>query len=434
MNDGPRADDGEFAGDDIEELGQLVQAGLAEDPSDRRDARVVFQLEIGTPLGGEFRVVGQDLFQFLVRIGVHRAEFPHADVAAIPAETVGAVQDRPFAGKFDDESQDQEHRDQYDDADAGQNEFKNGFREAGDRPEQLVADLQAAELAEADRRPPCDGNADVVGHEQNPREMFHIIAHIGRNRLRRQTADDESGPGTGGDGGSIGQGAETVPDGGIVIDETDDPKPVMRIAADFRLELAAAFPRARDENGDLADVQPLEQFPDHKTGQRDEKDVQNGADDDHHARKGFHAPGESEIAEEQQIRHQHGVDPAAHFLHGVQGHPGTDETAVVKPHDRGQQNEYEQERPHGRVGGHLVTAAHGMIYLGRAEPAAGQRQHVRQDQKKDADASVSHCADSSRRNTRQIRSRPIGISSSGTGFQPSPGGVESSSGRPGPAT
>lgn len=422
LHDGARPDHGEFACDDVEELRQLVEAGLAENAPDGGDARVVFELEVSAPLGGELRIVGEDLFELVVGVSVHRAELPDVDRASVFAEAVGAVQDRALAGELHDERQDQKHRDQHHHADAGEDELEDGFREARDRTQKLVADLQSCEFAQADRRAPRDGDADVVGHEQDLPEVFDVVAQILRNRLRRETADEKFRAGACGDRGCVGERAEAVLDGGIVVDEPGDPEPEMRVVPDFLLQFAAAFSRAGDEDGYLADVQAFEELPDQVAHEADEEQVQARADRDDHARIMLRFPGEGEVAEEQQIRDQDGIDAPPHLLHGIQRHARRERIAVVEPHDRRQQDEDEQERPHGDIGGHLVVAAHGVIDPGRAEPADGQRRGVRQHQKQNADPSGGHNAASFLRNTVQKFPRPIGTGSL-TGVQLLSGGA-----------
>ena len=227
--------------------------------------------------------------------------------------------------------------------------------------------------------------------------MLHVDLDVLLNGLGGQAADQEPGAVTRRDGRSVLQGAETVRDAFVVVDESDDPEAEMRVAGDFFGESAAAFARAGDQDRYLPHVQPFQNLPHEAAHELGEHDVQGRADHDDHAREILHAAGEREVAEEQQIRREHGVDHAARLLHLVERHPRIEEIAVIQPDHGREQDEDEQERPHGDVRGHLVAAAHGVIDQGRAEPARREREDVGQDQEEDADAAGIHGSASSLR-------------------------------------
>ena len=65
----------------VEELRQLVEARLAQKPSNGCDAWVVGDLEVGGVLGAQLRVVVHPL----VRVLHHRAKLQHAERAAVEA-------------------------------------------------------------------------------------------------------------------------------------------------------------------------------------------------------------------------------------------------------------------------------------------------------------------------------------------------------------
>jgi hypothetical protein len=74
---GARADDAHLAAQDVPELGQLVEPGLAEEVADRGDPRV--------PRAGE-REAGH--------FELHRAELEHRERLAPAADAAGPVEDR----------------------------------------------------------------------------------------------------------------------------------------------------------------------------------------------------------------------------------------------------------------------------------------------------------------------------------------------------
>ena len=106
----PRPDERHLAGEDVEELGDLVERGLAEKPSERRHACVVCELEVGVELGLERRICRQEGVEPLVGIGIHRPELPHADRTAVFPEAICTVEHRPPARQLDQDGNDHEER------------------------------------------------------------------------------------------------------------------------------------------------------------------------------------------------------------------------------------------------------------------------------------------------------------------------------------
>ena len=62
LDDGPRADEAHFPFEDVEELGQFVEAGLAQEGAALGDARVVLQFEFRFPFFAGFRVAFEEFF------------------------------------------------------------------------------------------------------------------------------------------------------------------------------------------------------------------------------------------------------------------------------------------------------------------------------------------------------------------------------------
>ncbi len=103
LHDGARPDQGHFATEDIEELRQFVQRGLAQQASERRDARVVPKFEVLAILLRAHRVVHEKLLEPRVGVRVHGAELPDFERLAVESETLRPVENRPLPGQHDQE-------------------------------------------------------------------------------------------------------------------------------------------------------------------------------------------------------------------------------------------------------------------------------------------------------------------------------------------
>ena len=79
-----------IARNDIEQLGQFINGSLADKVTELKDTRVVRQLENGAV--HLVAVLGFDFIEPLVCIGVHGAEFPHAEGLAVQARALLTVE------------------------------------------------------------------------------------------------------------------------------------------------------------------------------------------------------------------------------------------------------------------------------------------------------------------------------------------------------
>ena len=102
----PRAHQGHVALEHIEELWQLVHAGLAEELADRRDARIVFQLERWAILLAELLQLG--LLGF--GIDAHGAELVNLKRLSAQARAVLREDDRTGAAESDHRCRDEHQR------------------------------------------------------------------------------------------------------------------------------------------------------------------------------------------------------------------------------------------------------------------------------------------------------------------------------------
>lgn len=91
--DGAGADQAHFAADDVEELGEFIEAVFAQEFAEAGDARVVFELLVAVPFLLQFRVLGEVAFEDLIGADVHGAELEEGVFFAVAADTGLAVKD-----------------------------------------------------------------------------------------------------------------------------------------------------------------------------------------------------------------------------------------------------------------------------------------------------------------------------------------------------
>lgn len=138
---------------DVPELGELVEARLAEEPADLRDAGVVLHLE-HRPL---HLVLGHELLLALFRVDVHGAELPAPEDPAVHPDAPLGKEERTGGVEADGEG------------DEGKEENREG------KPDEGAGDVEAAleeELASIERLP-------VEGEHREPLvEHAHLPPHL----------------------------------------------------------------------------------------------------------------------------------------------------------------------------------------------------------------------------------------------------------------
>ena len=103
---GPRADEAHGSLEDVEQLGQFVEAEPPQEAADRRDARIVGDLEHrATHL-----VHGRKLVLALLGVGDHRAEFIHGERSPVDAASFLAKQNRAGRVELHGQGAQQQHR------------------------------------------------------------------------------------------------------------------------------------------------------------------------------------------------------------------------------------------------------------------------------------------------------------------------------------
>jgi len=98
-HDGAGADDAHLALHHVPELGQFVEAGLADEATDAGDAGVVLELEVAVPFGAGVGVFFEQFLEHLLGVGHHGAELVALELAAVAAQALVAVDDLLAGGQ-----------------------------------------------------------------------------------------------------------------------------------------------------------------------------------------------------------------------------------------------------------------------------------------------------------------------------------------------
>ena len=119
---GPGADDGHIALEDVDKLGDLVQAGLAEEPAHLGDAGVVLELLVLGPLLGVAGVL-QHFLQDVPGVPDHGAELDELEGLAVEAHPGLGVEDGlPVPAEEEGDLHDQHQRQQGNKADEAEDD------------------------------------------------------------------------------------------------------------------------------------------------------------------------------------------------------------------------------------------------------------------------------------------------------------------------
>ena len=233
-------------GEDVEELGELVQAPGAQDATDPGDARVAVQLE-QRPVGlVPDRSQGG---QAVLGVGHHRAELVDVEDRAVLAEAALAEQDRPRArqphGQGAGDHDGGEHRDQQ----AGHDQVEGtleGLLAAGELDPAQAKDGHVVEALDGD---PAGGHAQHPGGEvEVDGQLLQVavdpLGGLGGDRAAGDQhgvglvlADGLADLGAGPD--DLGKAGGGRADGSGVVEEADDLEPEVAGAGHGPAEVAA---------------------------------------------------------------------------------------------------------------------------------------------------------------------------------------------------
>lgn len=149
---GTRADEAHRTEEDVENLRQFVEAVFADDAADACNARVV-SAELGefVPFLLRRGMLGEVLFEHLVRVDVHGTELITGKFFAAFADTFCVEERRPRRVKFDQRTEDEDDRQQDRHEQDAADKVKYTFNDAVVPPCEVVADLHEHDFLAEER-------------------------------------------------------------------------------------------------------------------------------------------------------------------------------------------------------------------------------------------------------------------------------------------
>ena len=166
-DDGPRAYEAHVATDDVPELRELVEAGLAEEGAEFRDARVVLELEVGFPFLTGLGVLCEVFLEGLLGVRDHGLEFVAREEPAVLADALVREDDVAFVVDGDDKDKAHQNRRDNDAAADGADEVEHALDGAVAAAREVVFHREHEDLfaEEGLRLDAGHRSADEVGHE-----------------------------------------------------------------------------------------------------------------------------------------------------------------------------------------------------------------------------------------------------------------------------
>ena len=174
------ADEGHVSFGDIDQLGEFVDGGFADEAADGSDAGVVFDFEGDAVV---FFVEGEEFFEFGFSVDGHAAEFEHAEFFAAEADA-GLAEEDWAAVAADEEGDDEEEGGEDDEEEGGSEEVDGAFDEGGEGDGEAPCDAFPRDV-EAEAEPACWGGGGehaagkpfcqlVVGQHGEAAEVFSV--------------------------------------------------------------------------------------------------------------------------------------------------------------------------------------------------------------------------------------------------------------------
>ena len=353
LHDRPGSYEAHFAFQDIPELGEFVEAGLAEEGAALCDAGVVFQFEFLIPFRLRRRVRSQEVFQHFLGVHAHGPELVAVEFfPVLPHSPV--LEDHRARGVVVHPDGDEEEDGRNEDAahDGGA-DIEEPLQEAVPGVVQVIFDVEHHDLCIK------EGFYGHVGHGDRHQVRHHRhVFHEGLGTVDevRQLILGESG-GSDEDGvysrflSRLFQIIEAAEDGHIgavvlegfpVFQESQDPVPHACVPADLVDNEVSSLPGAYDEDGDLEGPDLLEYFTDEDTDDRKESKGQ-GCEEQHKE------PGHlsRHLGDEHEEHGEHGAPEAGEedaLRHLVHQHP-----FPVEPFEKEEQHKH-QWQPEEEVG------------------------------------------------------------------------------------
>lgn len=255
-----RADEAHVAADDVPELWQLVEAGLAEEGAEFSDARVVLELEVLLPLFAGLGVLLEVFLEGFLCVRDHGLELVAREEHAIPADALVREDDMAFVADGDHDGQHNEYRRDEDAADGRADDVEYALDDAVATARKVVPHVEHEDFfAEehfclgADHR-----GADEVGRKG---DVAHVGLYLGDELLElvavhaRRGNDDGLDAGVADDGLGIGDLAVEQEARGdflgkrVVVDEADDVVAVAEVIPVIAQDALGRLARADEDDG-----------------------------------------------------------------------------------------------------------------------------------------------------------------------------------------
>lgn len=270
-DDGPWSDEAHVAADDVPELRQLVEAGLAEEGAELGDARVVLELEVLFPLFAGLGVFFEVFLEGFLRVRDHGLELVAREEHAIPADALVGEDDVALIADGDHDGQCDEDRRNQDAADGRADDVEDALDDAVATAREVVPHVEHEDFfgeedfgLDADHR-----GADEVGRKGN---VAHVGLYLGDELLElvavhaRCGDDDVLDAGIADDGFGVGDFAVEQEARGellgqrVVVDEADDVVTVAEVIFVIAQDALGRLARADEDDGLVEEVALLDEF------------------------------------------------------------------------------------------------------------------------------------------------------------------------------
>lgn len=270
-DDRARADEAHVAADDVPELRQLVEAGLAEEGAELGDARVVLELEVLLPLLAGLGVFPEVFLEGFLCVRDHGLELVAREEHAMLADALVGEDDVAFVADGDHDGQCYEDRRNQDAADGRADEVEDALDDAVATAREVVPHVEHEDFfAEEDF---CFGadhrGADEVGRKG---DVAHVGLYLGDELLElvavhaRRGDDDVLDAGVADDGLGVGDFAVEQETRGdllgkrVVVDEADDVVAVAKVIPVIAQDALGCLARADEDDGLVEQMALLDEF------------------------------------------------------------------------------------------------------------------------------------------------------------------------------
>ena len=262
LHDGPRSYEAHFAFQHVPELGEFVEAGLAEEGAALCDAGVVFQFEFLIPFRLRRRVRSQEVFQHFLGVHAHGPELVAVEFFPVLPHSPVFEDHRARGVVVDPDGDEEENGRNEDAADYGGANIEEPLQEAVPGVVQVIFDVEHHDLCIKEGFYGHVGHGDrhqVRHHRHVLHEGLGTVDEVGELILGEPGGSDEDGVYSrflrrlfeiieAAEDGHIGT---VVLEGFPVFQKAQNPVPHAGVPADLVDNEVRSLPGAYDEDGDL---------------------------------------------------------------------------------------------------------------------------------------------------------------------------------------